>query len=226
MRTIYLTGSTGFVGTAFSEYFSRDRIVCHPKTSTVNIGNASIVVNLAGKAKDTGGTRNSEEYFHVNYEFAKSVFDAFLESKAEVFITMSSVKAVADSFDGLLSEDTPPRPISTYGKSKLLSEQYILSKQLPEGKRVYILRPCIIHGPGNKGNLSLLYKTVSIGIPWFLGSYNNKRSYCSIENLLFVLNELIERKVIPSGIYHVADDLPLSTNWPEEMSARQGPPRL
>ena len=87
MRTIYLTGSTGFVGTAFSEYFSRDGIVCHSKTSTVNIGNASIVVNLAGKAKDTGGTRNSEEYFHVNYEFAKSVFDAFLESKAEVFMS-------------------------------------------------------------------------------------------------------------------------------------------
>lgn len=48
-----------------------------------------------------------------------------------------------------------------YGKSKLLAEQYILSKTIPNGKRVYILRPCMIHGTGNKGNLNLLYKIVS-----------------------------------------------------------------
>ena len=70
----------------------------------------------------------------------------------------------------------------------------------------------MIHGPGNKGNLNLLYKIVSKNIPWPLGAFDNKRSFCSIDNLMFIINELIEREDIPSGIYNVADDEPLSTN--------------
>jgi nucleoside-diphosphate-sugar epimerase len=70
----------------------------------------------------------------------------------------------------------------------------------------------MIHGPGNKGNLNLLFKIVSKNIPWPLGAFENKRSFCSIDNLMFIFNELIEREDIPSGIYNVADDEPLSTN--------------
>ncbi len=50
------------------------------------------------------------------------------------------------------------------------------------------------------------------GIPWPLGSFNNKRSFCSIDNLTFVIEELIIRRDIVSGIYNVADDQPISTN--------------
>jgi nucleoside-diphosphate-sugar epimerase len=70
----------------------------------------------------------------------------------------------------------------------------------------------MIHGLGNKGNLNLLYKLVSKRIPWPLGAFENKRSYCSIGNLMFIFKELIERDDIPSGVYNVADDEPLSTN--------------
>ena len=79
---------------------------------------------------------------------------------------MSSVKAVADVVDGILTEDVIPNPKTVYGKAKLAAEVYILSKEIPENKRVYILRPCMIHGPNNKGNLNLLYSLVSKGIPW------------------------------------------------------------
>ena len=44
-----------------------------------------------------------------------------------------------------------------------------------DGKKVYIMRPCLIHGPGNKGNLNLLYGVVSKGIPWQLGAFENRR---------------------------------------------------
>jgi nucleoside-diphosphate-sugar epimerase len=70
----------------------------------------------------------------------------------------------------------------------------------------------MIHGPGNKGNLNLLYKLVSKGIPWPLGAFDNKRSFCSIDNLMFIIKELINRDNIPSGVYNVADDEALSTN--------------
>ena len=70
----------------------------------------------------------------------------------------------------------------------------------------------MIHGIGNKGNLNLLFKIVSKGIPWPLGAFENKRSFCSIDNLFFIINELIKNDKIPSGIYNVADDEAISTN--------------
>ena len=78
-------------------------------------------------------------------------------------------------------------------------------------KSVFILRPCMIHGPGNKGNLNLLYKVVSKSIPWPLGAFDNRRSFTSIDNLCFVIDRLISEKSRP-GVYHIADDEPLSTN--------------
>ena len=80
-----------------------------------------------------------------------------------------------------------------------------------ELKRVYILRPCMIHGPGNKGNLNLLYQVVRKGIPYPLGAFENRRSFTSVDNLSFVIEQLIE-KDIPTGIYNVGDDETLSTN--------------
>jgi nucleoside-diphosphate-sugar epimerase len=49
-------------------------------------------------------------------------------------------------------------------------------------------------------------------IPWPLGAFDNKRSFLSIENLCFIIKELIENEDIKSGIYNVCDDEPLSTN--------------
>ena len=212
MSSIFVTGSSGFVGSILKGYLGASYIISeyHREKEIRFIANA--VIHLAGKAHDIINTSTPEEYYQVNTELNKKVFDAFLASEAKVFITLSSVKAVADEVEGFLKEDYIPNPITHYGKSKLLAEQYIFSKEIPEGKRVYVLRPCMIHGPGNKGNLNLLYKLVSKNVPWPLGAFENKRSFCSIDNLMFIFKELIEREDIPSGIYNVADDEPLSTN--------------
>jgi len=212
MKSIFMTGGSGFVGSNFIKLFSSNyEIVTYKKGTIVHV-DQDVIIHLAGKAHDLKKVSSSEEYYRVNTELTKEIFDAFLESEAKVFITLSSVKSVADEVEGVLTEEHIPNPITHYGKSKLLAEQYILSKEIPQGKRVYILRPCMIHGPGNKGNLNLLYKLVSKNIPWPLGAFENKRSFCSIDNLMFVLRELIEREDIPSGVYNVADDEPLSTN--------------
>jgi nucleoside-diphosphate-sugar epimerase len=71
----------------------------------------------------------------------------------------------------------------------------------------------MIYGPGNKGNLNLLFQIVKKGIPWPLGAFNNQRSFCSIDNVCFVVQQILERKDIPSGIYNIADDGALSTNY-------------
>jgi nucleoside-diphosphate-sugar epimerase len=212
MSSIFITGGSGFIGLNLIEYLTPFFTFYKYQRETPIEIYQEVVIHLAGKAHDLKKITNSNEYFQDNTELTKTVFDSFLASNAKVFITLSSVKAVADEFKGILTEDYIPNPITIYGKSKLLAEQYILSKQIPEGKRVYILRPCMIHGPGNKGNLNLLYKLVSKGIPWPLGSFGNKRSFCSIDNLMFIIKELIDREDIPSGVYNVADDEALSTN--------------
>lgn len=209
---IYLTGSSGFVGSSLINSKLFDGIIHHRRGFDFNFINITTVLHLAGKAHDLKYALNYEEYSEVNTELTKFVFDAFLASDAKVFITLSSVKAVADQVNGELKEQHIPNPVTFYGKSKLLAEQYILSKKIPKGKRVYVLRPCMIHGPGNKGNLNLLYLFASKGLPWPLGAFDNLRSFCSIDNLLFVLKELIDREDIPSGVYNIADEEPLSTN--------------
>ena len=208
---IYLTGSSGFVGKSFLNYFKRDNVCVSIRGKESKIDDAKVVIHLAGKAHDLKNTSKSQEYYDVNTDLTKKIYNAFLASESKVFITLSSVKAVAEQVEDELTEQHHPNPITHYGKSKLFAEQYIFSKEIPDGKRVYILRPCMIHGRGNKGNLNLLYKLVTKGLPWPLGDFENKRSFCSIDNLMFIFKELCEREDIPSGIYNVADDEPLST---------------
>ncbi len=212
MKNIFITGSTGFVGKNIIKYFnSKFEFYNYSKNEEINI-NQDVVLHFAGKAHDLKNTSNVQEYYVINTELTKDVFDNFLVSVAKVFITLSSAKAAADELNIELTEAHFPNPVTHYGKSKLLAEQYILSKEIPVGKRVYILRPCMIHGQGNKGNLNLLYKIVSKGFPWPLGAFENKRSFCSIDNLCFIIKELIENSQIPSGIYNIADEDPVSTN--------------
>ena len=180
------------------------------------------IIHLAGKAHDTKNQSASQIYFDINMGLTQKIFDFFLESSAKKFIFFNSVKAAADSVVGdMLTEDVIPTPVGPYGESKIAAEEYILDKlrnehgelkvAMQRDKQVYILRPCMIHGPGNKGNLNLLYNVVKKGIPWPLGDFENKRSFTSIDNLCYVVEGLLTKDVA-SGIYHMGDDEALSTN--------------
>lgn len=222
---VAITGNSGFVGVNLAPYLenkgndivgvSRTPLKSNElKYSGLNLtvwNSINAFIHLAGKAHDLKNTSKENDYYKVNTELTKILFDQFLESDCEVFIYMSSVKAAADNLKGKLDENFEPIPVTAYGKSKLAAENYILSKNIPENKRVYILRPCMIHGPNNKGNLNLLYSFISKGIPYPFGKYFNKRSFVSIENLCFIINELIDNNKIESGIYNIADDVSLST---------------
>ena len=169
------------------------------------------VIHLAGKAHDLKKTSGPEVYFKVNTGLTQKVYDWFLKSSAKKFIFFSSVKAAADFVPGdILTEDIVPNPVGPYGESKIKAEEYILSHPVAD-KQVYIMRPCMIHGSGNKGNLNLLYGVVKRGIPWPLGAFENHRCFTSIDNLCFVIEGLLAKDVA-SGIYNMCDDEALSTN--------------
>lgn len=213
---ITITGASGFVGTNLQNYL-RDQHQIDTLSVRYQSGQefkiyTDAIIHLAGKAHDLKKVSDPDEYYQANFELTKQLFDAFLASSADVFIFMSTVKAVADKVEGILTEEIIPNPKTHYGIAKQQAEEYILSKTLPVGKRIYILRPCMIHGPGNKGNLNLLYQMVTKGIPWPLGAFKNQRSFLSIDNLCFVIKNLLENKEISSGVYHLADDTALSTN--------------
>ena len=172
------------------------------KQQSLSFEKGAAVVHLAGKAHDVKKTSAASEYFTVNTELTKKVFDAFLASEASVFVFMSTIKALEGEEIGA----------SAYSQSKYQAEEYILAQKVPPGKRVYILRPVMVHGPGNKGNLNLLFGVVKrLGI-WPLAAFENKRSFVSVENLCFVVKALIENEKVASGVYEVADEEVLSTN--------------
>jgi len=213
--TFTLTGASGFIGQNLINYFTDKGINVHPLSLRGDWAypeNGDAVIHLAGKAHDTANTSAEEEYFKVNTELTEKLFDAFLASGTRDFFYFSSVKAVADTVDDVLTEDQAAKPATPYGKSKLAAEKYLLSKSLPAGKRLFIIRPCMVHGPGNKGNLNLLYQFAKKGLPWPLAAFENERSFLSIDNLAFFLHQMLQAPDLPSGVYQLADDETLSTN--------------
>ncbi|CAH0334866.1 N-acetyl-alpha-D-glucosaminyl-diphospho-ditrans, octacis-undecaprenol 4-epimerase [Flavobacterium sp. CECT 9288] len=213
---IAITGATGFVGKNLQDYLKTSHEI---ETMSVRyLSNqqfeikGDVIIHLAGKAHDLKKVAYPQDYYEANYELTKQLFNAFLISEATVFIFMSTVKAVADEVKGILSEDKIPNPQTHYGIAKHQAEEYILEQKLPQDKRVFIIRPCMIHGPGNKGNLNLLYNIVKKGIPYPLASFQNQRSFLGIDNLNFMIDAILSDKNILSGVYNFADDDAVSTN--------------
>ena len=226
---ILITGVHGFVGSNLVESLKKEHIIygldiVSPLKDGVRftfswdfldkkneIPEVDAIIHLAGKAHDTKNQSAADVYFKVNTGLTQKIFDWFLaQPKCKKFVFFSTAKAAADKVDDILTEDVVPSPVGPYGESKIAAEKYIL-ENMPTDKQVYIFRPCMIHGPGNKGNLNLLYNVVKKGIPWPLGAFENRRTFTSIENICFAVNGVLTKDV-PSGIYNMGDDEALSTN--------------
>lgn len=230
---ILITGVHGFVGTNLVKTLSKVHTIygldiVSPQKDGVKytfswnyldkeegIPEVDAIIHLAGKAHDTKNQSAADVYFKVNTDLTKKIYDYYLKSKAKKFIFFSSVKAAADRVEGdFVDENVVPSPKGPYGESKMAAEEYIRKMEdvrRKNNQETYILRPCMIHGPGNKGNLNLLYGFVSKGIPWPLGAFENKRTFTSIDNLCYIIEGLLNKDV-ESGIYNINDDEAISTN--------------
>ena len=230
---ILITGVHGFVGSNLVKALSKDNIIygldiVDPVKEGIKftfkweeldkegvVPEVDAIIHLAGKAHDTKKKSAADVYFKVNTGLTQKIFDYFCaKDSIKKFVFFSTAKAAADKVQGVLTEEVIPSPVGPYGESKIKAEEYILSriKELENtSKQVYIFRPCMIHGPGNKGNLNLLYNVVKKGIPWPLGAFENRRTFTSIENICFAVNGVLTTDV-ESGIYNMGDDESLSTN--------------
>ena len=199
-----ITGAYGFVGTNLCKYLAEKGHECLaldiPAAKRDGVPYASFytwdgldklpvvdaVVHLAGKAHDLQKVASEQSYFDINVGLTEKIFAA---AKTTRFIYFSSSKADANG--------------NAYGRSKLAAEQFL-------NGRAIVLRPAMIHGPGNKGNLNLLWGIARCGLPWPLAAFENKRSFTSIGNICAAVEALAERGT--NGIYPIADDEMLSTN--------------
>lgn len=167
------------------------------------------VIHLAGLAHDTQNQRDESDYFNVNVGLTQKLITQLDKWNVSTFIYLSSVKAVVDSTSSTsITEDAKLAAKNVYGRSKLAAEQAILSSNAYANK--IVLRPVLIYGPGQKGNLNALEKLIHKGI-WFpFKNWDNRRSVLSVHNLTSTIKSLL-MKSIPSGVYFIADDTPVST---------------
>ena len=221
---ILITGSNGFVGTNLRKYLEGKGHQC----ITLDVRNADYdwtefakipfescdaIVHLAGKAHDLKKVASEQSYFDINVGLTEKIYGEMVRrgvsgenevsgekcERVKRFIYFSSSKAAVDG--------------NAYGRSKWAAEQFLLSAPPPTPHRspiTIILRPAMIHGPGNKGNLNLLWGIARRGLPWPLAAFENKRSFTSIGNICAAVEALCERG--ENGVYPIADDEMLSTN--------------
>ena len=209
---ILITGAYGFVGTNLCRYLTERGHQCDAldvpaakrddvpyrgfydwsdlgsSPSPLPFASYDAVVHLAGKAHDMRKVASEQDYFDINVGLTEKIFNASV-GKVPRFVYFSSSKASAEG--------------NAYGRSKLAAERFL------DGRAI-VLRPAMIHGPGNKGNLNLLWKIARHGFPWPLAAFENRRSFTSIGNVCAAVEALCARG--ENGIYPIADDETLSTN--------------
>lgn len=222
---VLITGAYGFVGTNLCQFLTNKGHQCYAvdiargnapykayfnweQLNDIPWNDLDAVVHLAGKAHDVHNTSAAQSYFDINVRLTEKIFNV-AKDKVPRFIFFSSVKACADQVEGILTEEETCTPVTPYGQSKLKAEEFLRGQK--STTQCYILRPAMIHGPGNKGNLNLLYGVVRHGLPWPLGAFENQRSLTSIDNICAVVESLCSSN-FSSNIFQVADDESLSVN--------------
>ncbi|MGZ4519067.1 MAG: NAD-dependent epimerase/dehydratase family protein [Mycobacteriaceae bacterium] len=231
---VYITGASGFVGRHLQRLLPPqgvEKIVTVGRTGSdldyadfaaAELEAGSAVIHLAGHAHDLRGASDDALYEAANVELTRQVYEVFRASKARTFVFFSSIKAVVDAPDGIVRQSDEPRPGTPYGRSKLRAEQHLAAHPPRPDQQVYVLRPCVVVGPGVKGNFALLNKLVKAGIPYPLGAFENRRSLLSVDNLAQVVGATLSGD-LPPGTYNLADDEPLSTaDMVRTIAAAQG----
>lgn len=141
----------------------------------------STVVNLAAIHSDD--ITDSNSYYSVNVEGSKKLVTVCGEKSISRIIYTSSI-AVYDLTTPIVNEDSAKNPLSHYGRSKLMSEEFYLDwAREGENRTLLIIRPCAVFGPGNRGNVFNLAKTIAANRFVMIGNGLNKKSLCYVEHI-------------------------------------------
>ena len=207
MKRILITGANSFVGTNIESWlmkepaeFAVDTVdTMNEAWKQVDYGLYDAVFHVAGIAHVDPKPEMAPLYYKVNRDLAVEVAKWAKEHGVKQFIYMSSrivYRASKSMKANITTLDTLPDPNDFYGDSKLQAEKG-LNELACDTFKVAIIRPPMIYGPGNKGNLPRL-AWLAQKTPIF-PAWHNRRSMLHVYNLAEFIKQVIVREM--GGIF-------------------------
>jgi nucleoside-diphosphate-sugar epimerase len=171
------------------------------------------VVNLAGHAhtSEDDDPRRILAGHAINARFPGRLAKACREARIERLVHISSLHVIATECEEILSEQSAPRPTSTYGRNKLAGEAELQAVLAGSKTSWTILRPPLVYGAENPANMTRLINIVRRNIPLPLGKVRNRRSFVFVGNLVDVILRCLNHPGAVNQILHVSDDHDVST---------------
>lgn len=152
-------------------------------------------------------------YYDVNVQGTANVLTAMEKNNIKKIIFTSSV-AVYGLNKINPDELHPVSPFNHYGKSKLQAEELLREwyNKSPDDRTLIIIRPTVVFGPGNKGNVHNLLKQITSGKFLKIGKGNNEKSMAYVENIAGFIKHCIDKNLQGNFLYNYADKPDLTTN--------------
>jgi nucleoside-diphosphate-sugar epimerase len=177
------------------------------------VAGVDAIVHLAGRAHILRETAADPEAAAraVNVGGAQSLAESALRADAPRIVFLSSIHVHGDRSTVVAVDETAPiRPHNAYARSKWDAEQ-VLAALRGQGLRDTVIRPCLVHGPGAKGNLRRLMGALARGWPLPLGAVRNARSLVGVMNLCDLILHCVNEPRTIHETFVAADEPPLST---------------
>ena len=238
MKTILVTGATGFIGchllpvlhqqgwqttAAVRDDFRQPLSI---PIKTIKVGEIDdmtdwqeallgidTVIHLAGRAHILHETISNPEaaFIKVNTKGTINLVKQSLKAGVKHFIFVSSIHAMAAESDDILNENSSCHPDSPYGRSKLQAEQALIELAKDSDMTWTILRPTLVYGLGNLGNMERLMKLIKRGLPLPFGAIKNRRSFVFVGNLVAAIITCLDHPNAANQIFLISDNQAVST---------------
>jgi UDP-glucose 4-epimerase len=219
-KNILLTGSNGYLGNSFlnqyqDKYTFENFSLLIQKLENISFDNIDTILHCAALVHQKVD-HPYEKYHEINVDYPIKLAKFAKEHGVKQFVFISTIAVYGEDIEKL-DENTDYNPITHYGKSKLEAEKQLL--QLSDDSFIVsIIRPPMIYGKNAPGNIDSLVKLVKKLPILPFGKIDNKRSFISIQNLCYIIDEIIMQQ--KSGIFLASDDEPLSTSKLIELIAK------